>query len=643
MLLRTDARQYGIATLLGLVFVALKMDSLWGFSVDVAHHYALAYRLAENWTLVPNDPSLGEMNFYPRGSHILAAIMGRIFGSVFMGMQFIALTAVFLIWGGLFYLLRTLPERQAILSMSVLVLALLVNRRLFALELHGTEIVGNFFFSQVVGQAFAVLMILFAIRAEQSERKSLAALILWAAAFVASYIHLLPALELLGILVGLLAAEGFSQGFRRKNWWFLLGCIALSALAVLSICLNPNFLAMRRISENNGALSLAHVSYPFGMVLLCMATYLGALASFVVYSYKKQEKAYCLLKYLALYGAVLASLCMLQLLLSMFGEGSDYAVKKYGFGLLTYIFLNYAVLLAQMLSRLPGLSTFDWSNGRSAILGTVFPPLCLILMLLCALPKSRLFDVSGIVQEERQLSAVTALAVRTDPTGKPNVIIDVKRNLPQLNYMFSIAIAGTPRSLAIPDILQNDSLADIGAYANIIQSNDAGRYISQGCKTYAAGDIAVVSANCLARSRDSIGECRGRYDLSYAQSAQFLLKGFGRAEDGGRWTNGKSAVVSCRLQGEPPAFVDMLMSPFLFKGGMVQRVEFSINGQVVKSELLAHAGVQQVQLKVPKDVKGENLVISLSMPDAISPHALGISQNDDRELGVSMRSISFEQ
>src|SRR3954468_3709966 len=84
-----------------LVVVALVLwnfDRLWSLSIDLAHHYVLAYRLAEEWRLPVKDPSLGEMNFYPWMAHALAAIAGTVLSSVYAGLQVVALLSLAAVW-----------------------------------------------------------------------------------------------------------------------------------------------------------------------------------------------------------------------------------------------------------------------------------------------------------------------------------------------------------------------------------------------------------------------------------------------------------------------------------------------------------------------------------------------------------------
>ncbi len=61
------------------------------------------------------------------------------------------------LWGAFIYMLNTLPRRVAAASTFTLALLLVVNKYAFHFDVHGGEIVSNYFYSQLVGQAVAVL------------------------------------------------------------------------------------------------------------------------------------------------------------------------------------------------------------------------------------------------------------------------------------------------------------------------------------------------------------------------------------------------------------------------------------------------------------------------------------------------------
>src|SRR5438132_644254 len=104
-----------LGVLLATMFVLLcyAVDHIWATSSDFAHHYALVARLAQQWTLPAGgfDPSLGEMNIYPRSSHALAAMLGTLLHSSFLGMHLVTLLSMMGVWAALGALMLTLPRR----------------------------------------------------------------------------------------------------------------------------------------------------------------------------------------------------------------------------------------------------------------------------------------------------------------------------------------------------------------------------------------------------------------------------------------------------------------------------------------------------------------------------------------------------
>jgi hypothetical protein len=101
-----------LALLLPLVLGG--MDALYAHSTDLGHHYALTARLYQDWSLPPGiDHSLGEMNLYPRASHQLAALLGKLLGSPLAGMQLLGGLSIAIIWAALSAVLLALPQRAA--------------------------------------------------------------------------------------------------------------------------------------------------------------------------------------------------------------------------------------------------------------------------------------------------------------------------------------------------------------------------------------------------------------------------------------------------------------------------------------------------------------------------------------------------
>lgn len=193
------------AGLLALAVIALTCifaQKVWGDPVDMAHHYALVLRLTESGNhAFPFDPSLAEMNVYPRLSHQLAATIGRWLGSPLMGMQTLGALSMVTIWAGLMWLLTGLPQRVALAASGMLVLLLALNRHVIGMPLYGDELIGNYFYPQLLGQALCVaVMVASASLARRGIHVWLRYGVLVVAMYLLAGVHPLPALLLLMLL-----------------------------------------------------------------------------------------------------------------------------------------------------------------------------------------------------------------------------------------------------------------------------------------------------------------------------------------------------------------------------------------------------------------------------------------------------------
>ena len=89
------------------------------------------------------------------------------------------------------------------------VLLLIFNRSILKLELHGNEIIGySFLFPQFVGQAFAIVIVAVAALFERNENDPALGHVLLAVAIpIAEAFHLVPAVQLFGVLLLLIAVD----------------------------------------------------------------------------------------------------------------------------------------------------------------------------------------------------------------------------------------------------------------------------------------------------------------------------------------------------------------------------------------------------------------------------------------------------
>ena len=480
------------------VFVLVNMDSMWSASVDLAHHYALAFRISEQWIMTSStDPTLGEMNIYPRGSHVIAAMAGVLLNSTFLGVQITSLVSLAFLWLCALLVINSLPGKMAKVSLAALTGLIVINALTTKFELHGREIVKNYFFAQLVGHSILFASIVLAIKLEKRlgviwSVSALAILMLVNAA-----IHLLAAIEMLGLIVALLVVHLVLEHRPKDS---ILQRIALAApIALVStgvLFLHPSFAAMRIIAANDGGLTLHNVPYPIGLIVLCIVVILTSLRLFLQWFKSADGSELLAVKYLAIYGGVTAALCLLQYALTFLGLGSPYAVKKYGYGLTSILLLQVSMIVGG----------YVWSSRQagkpSAGSGLSFlHPLVLVApfvaVLFLSFPNKKALDVSDVVLLERELIGLADTLLPTPEDQRSNAVIALNHLPPTIDYMFSIAIAKTPRNLAIPDILQRNELADPSAYSYVVIPRESKKFALAGCESITKGALSIISARCL--------------------------------------------------------------------------------------------------------------------------------------------------
>ncbi len=639
MMFRVSRKGCALIAVFGVYFLFRYMDSLWSLSIDVAHHYLLAFRLSEQWNLDPTTSDMGVMGFYPKGAHIMAAVLGEFLNSTLAGMQAVSILGLLLLWGSVLFILTLLPGRHAFLAPVILALLLFINYKVYGFEVHGAEIIGNYFYSQLVAQALAFLAIGLAIRAELSGKRRSAYWIIWSGCIAIAFVHLLPALELLGVLCGVMLLDLISERETRRK--ALLAYLGIAVLAVLSMYFHPSFSAMRKIAENNGALDLRLLSYPLGIMTLCLAVFLGSAFCCVWIIGKRIGPAHQAIKYLGALGVVVSTLCILQYVALQFGYGSDYAIKKYGFGLATQAFILVAISLSWLAHRF--LPVSFWERAEPKIIGfplAVVHVVLFAIFVVAAVPNYKGFDVSDFVRLERQMVHLRENILPELPVGKSNAVVDIAAVPATLDYMFSVAMGSTPLLQAVKDVLRGP-ISDLSKYEYIIESASTGRYAGYGCPSLTTGTIAVLSASCLQKAEALAAKCMGKHDLSGVQSEHVLTSGFGVREAAGRWTNGKSALFECNLSGDSPRSMKLTLSPFVYGTHLKQRVSISVNGSAVGLYELSGGQTREIDVRLPSVASSGKLHIGFEMPDAVSPEKLGVSE-DSRVLGLFFNTIQFD-
>jgi hypothetical protein len=629
-----------LLAVLGGGLVLANVDSMWSASVDLAHHYVLVFRLGEDWQIDRADPTLGEMSFYPRYAHIAAAVLGTVFNSPLLGLHVLTLGSLVLLWASYLYIVHSLSSRTALGATAALSLLLLLNA--FALQLpmplHGAEVAVNYFFSQMVAQALAIVAVAVAMKLEASRTSAHAYAFLLAAMYGLMGVHLLPALELLGLLVLLMLCNFLSTWKTRQKP--LTGALILCSIVIASVALvytHPTFAGMKVIAENNGGMPSHWLGSIPAMVGLCLVSIAAAAQLLFAWYGQRQQAQLIAYKYLGLYGFAIATLCLMQCVVLHFGLGSEYAIKKYVFGLTSFLVVYLAIAIGAWIER----------HSRHLPTGQLeknaLQPLLLVVALcVCfvyAPRASKLLDTSDLVKLERELTLLRDTSLNPLPKGKYNVVIDLQGQPGVIDYMFSIAIAHTAREFAMRDLLASRSISDFSPYNKIISSRGATRF--EGCAGSSTGPLILSEPACSAEKVAASKVCKGTFDFSQAGNLdRSMLQGFSEGEQTARWTDGEHASIVCDIQQDVKS-ATIVLSPFIWEERR-QRVAIKVNGKLaLEHEFHKMSEEKTFTVRLPSMPAGEQLRFTLDLPDAISPSKLGLGP-DGRQLGVAVKSVRFE-
>ncbi|WP_417840783.1 hypothetical protein [Terasakiella sp.] len=614
-------------------------DFLLSTSPDMSHHYALTYRIFETMsTVFTNDPSLGEMNFYPSNSHVLAAVLGHMTGSVFAGMNAIAVAALLLVWVGILGVLKGLADRVFLVATILLVGAVFVNFETVRLTLHGFELIGNYYFAQIFGIAIMYLCIACAAFIEKQKSAALGITFLSIISVVMTGIHLLPTVILVGT-VWVLATLYFIENWgnlKKRNTLFV---ILFPVISIAGVILNPSFSAMAKIAKFNGGMWYLDTNYPTGFFQLSVIATMVSFGLFAVWFTSARTKENSAYKYLIALGFAVPVLCIMQYYLLSQGFGSEYAVKKYVFNLLTFIFVGGAVLISALLNGLFDKLSVKQIPQPPKLVSTVIFLGASFILFSTSLSGKQLIETQKVIETEQSLSDFYA---QNKEEVKGTVAVAGLNDMPNsFNYMFSLAFAKTPRHFAEPHVMSGRLINDLKPYSYIVTSKGSS-FAPKECPGLETSGISGIKKTCLAESLKKIGECGAHYDFSSngAVNPKEIL-GFSDPDQYGRWNNGTKVTFQCDMSEKKASKIRIVLRPYIFGPQKEQNITPVINGTRFNPIKFPVIGYNTLELDLtPLNIVDE-FKIELEMPNAISPKETG-ENNDTRKLAFKIKTISFE-
>jgi len=608
-------------------------DRLYSTSIDVGLHGTLVARLMESSNLPTVDENLGMMATYPRIAHGIAAAVGAEVDSALEGMQYIAYLSVFLLWSAIGFAFLRLPPRTRLIAFSALAMLLLANRQWFGLEIFGSEMVATYFYAHFVAQALALCLLVCALQLEWRKPDSIEhLLVLGLGGALLTSVHLLPAIELIGTLGVLLLLSAITDSREKRTQRLLAGAgITLFSLGLMVV--NPDFLAMYRVSSNNGLMLLRYIHSIRSMSALAVGVALLSLGLIALW-WRKQKGAVTyeglLLKYFGAFGLAISGLCVIQIaLLVGLSKGSEYACFKYATALQSMLVFDFILLVAQL-----GKDRLQ-STGSGP--GVFAPSGLALLACLCVFSNGSFILTGKIVSAEREARAFAKSAGLPAP-GTHDFAIGIAEIGGIGNYLVSRFSLVAPALDDSFEILQGKFPKDATRINRILSSSGSDPWDTKDCRRGTAGSLIVLDGDCAYAGFTTLN-CGGVIEFASRGALDKAISGLSKAEVNGRWSEGSTATLTCKTDGNYPRMA-YLQATGLVTETHRQRMTVRVNsGDPQSVEFNAQSPSQRVGIALPR-VPSAQLVFHFSFPDAIAPNALGVN-SDLRTLGVFMYSLSF--
>jgi hypothetical protein len=502
-------------------------------SVDTSFHLQVADAMRGVLVLPASAEAwMPAMYPYPKLSHRLAGMAMDGGQGPLSALMFVAVMSAAIAWLALLDQAR----RASLFVLAAGVALTLVN--VFATRaVLGAEGVHNFFYPQMVGEAFCMLALVVGASAiDRAPRR----FVIWAAATVllAQGFHLVPTIKLAGAFMALMGVELLRRMIaeRKADWAAIVGIVATAAAVVG----NPFFWTMRRIAENNGSVNFG-AALPLPQ-LTAAAVLLAVFSAWLLIAEALRRTPIDgprrAVSVLAALGAAAAAGLLAQLaLFSLAGEGSEYAVRKHGFGVFTLL----AFVLPAWIAEAPKLGALKrirgpaWVGlalllaGHAAILSAVFV-------------RPSVFDVRAA---DQMLKDARKTRLARGIEGEKAMFV-TGAYPPVLSFIASTAMLRTPISSDAIAMLTHGRPERPGDLDWIV-TTVGDEYDKPECREgHPIGDVVAVHAPCLAPP-SLLFKAGG-------SGAAYLGEGWSAPEAGGTWSTADQAVVRVPLTAQQAAW-----------------------------------------------------------------------------------------
>jgi hypothetical protein len=619
-----------------LAALSLTWNQIHTMSGDLALHYSLAQRIADTWRWPLGDASFASdiMRNYPPLSHYLAALLGTVTSSTLLAMNLIAIGCVF---GCYFLLTRSLCTGSARASLAALALVatgLFVARSQHAAE--GFEVDFQFFYAQLVGELAFLLFVFWLCRTRLPWPWRLAATIV--ATVVACWIYLIAAVE---IALACICLEGLILlrkiiAARTVRLPWLVPMIISGFVLPLLIAANPTLRIMIETANTNVLYPFRNINlYAFQHLVPALAVGLLAVAGAIgVLSPVDTTRWRGGTLFLATAGCATAVAALTQALVQAVSPlGSEYAMNKYGYSVITLLIFAVAAATAGWVDR-RAHSTPSWSWAILAPAALAF----LAVAFMHLEPSQRL---DTFVKYQKRVRAFLAQG-----KAPPDIIGNASSRNPAflypLNNVITVGDLGREYYAALRsvDASLNPALPPPETYSFVDN-----RYHTAPPKCILgrlSGEMALVSFPCLQVTPPDFAADRPFLVAGSPARPGYFISGWSATEPTGIWSGTPRAVLGLHLDPLPdPVLVTVQASAFLPNPAYVQHVPVFVRGVQLDTwtfDARSPGGARSVLVPAALAPHGD-VLLDFRFPDATSPAENKVSA-DGRQLAMFVSGLS---
>jgi hypothetical protein len=578
-------------------------------SFDLIQHFLLVDELTKHAGVGAEAfERIGIMAQYPPVAHWMATIIGWIGGSGLVGITIVTIASVYLCYVLIIYLIGSnSPIRVLLFSFAFLMM-------MFTRSQIGWEVVGGFFFPQIVADVMYFSILLWASRNQENWNQTISFLIV---GFATMWIQPLVAIHILAAGCGLMSFQCWNRwrdtSQRTTNAACFAALVVGSAVIVLT---NPAFNVMRQISTNDGYLFFGYSS------IMLVAFVCAAIGAWNLRRYWCGKAEYL---DAILGSAVVASvgLVVLQfILLKLNGDGSNYAIKK-------HMFITFTLGMMNAVRVIASYFTITKKNLKPGLIAPILAGFASTFILVR-------FDTPVAPTVNAMAHANHTAAYQLADFTPGNTVFD-DYTLPLLaNVMISLTAfqhSFDDRAIA----WQGGTPIKEGAKYAMVRRTP---YIDQICNTRLSESEIYIVVDPL---------CLKQYlpeePLSFVPGGnawQYASNGWNVPEAWGTWSVGT-------VGGSILLFVPLKPYQLVIDGRAnvtqqhpTQTIIVEVNGTDIATwtfDLTAPTGRRSAE--IPKDlIQNGSLRIVLKAPGSVSPAQIGQSP-DARVLGLGVKTITL--